>query len=72
VAIGWPRTSSGYGGVEVFVEGRAEADHLRDAVQAELPEYMVPRRFHFRDTLPRNPNGKLDRTAISKFLDGGS
>jgi amino acid adenylation domain-containing protein len=72
VAVGWPRTSSGYGGVEVFVEGRAEADHLRDAVQAELPEYMVPRRFHFRDTLPRNPNGKLDRTAISKFLDGGS
>jgi amino acid adenylation domain-containing protein len=72
VAVGWPRTSSGFGGVEVFIEGRAEADHLRDAVQEELPEYMVPRRFHFRDTLPRNPNGKLDRTAISKLLDGGS
>jgi len=72
VAVGWPRTSSGYGGVEVFVEGETPGGNLRDDVQAELPEYMVPRRFHFRDRLPRNPNGKLDRTAISKLLDGGS
>jgi amino acid adenylation domain-containing protein len=72
VALGWPRTSSGYGGVEVFVEGQAPGDHLREDVRAELPDYMVPRRFHFRDRLPRNPNGKLDRKAISKLLDGGS
>ena len=72
VAVGWPRTSSGYGGVEVFVEGQTPGDHLREDVQAELPEYMVPRRFHFRDRLPRNSNGKLDRTGIFKLLDGGS
>jgi amino acid adenylation domain-containing protein len=70
VAVGWPSTSSGYGGVEVFIESPVENHHLRDAVRSELPEYMVPRRFHFRDKLPRNPNGKLDRTAISKSLDG--
>jgi acyl-coenzyme A synthetase/AMP-(fatty) acid ligase len=70
VAVGWPSTSSGYGGVEVFIETQVENHHLRDAVRSELPEYMVPRRFHFRDKLPRNPNGKLDRTAISKSLDG--
>ena len=69
VAVGWPSTASGYGGVEVFIESQVENDHLRDAVRSELPEYMVPRRFHFRDKLPRNPNGKLDRTAISKSLD---
>jgi amino acid adenylation domain-containing protein len=72
VATGWPRTSSGYGGVEVFIESRVESNYLRDAVGSELPEYMVPRRFHFREELPRNSNGKLDRTAISKLLEGES
>lgn len=72
VAVGWPFTSSGYGGVEVFIEGNAEGNHLADAVRSELPEYMVPRRFHFRDRLPRNSNGKLDRKAIAKSLDGNN
>jgi amino acid adenylation domain-containing protein len=72
VAVGWPRTSSGFGGVEVFIEGRSETEHLRDSVQVELPEYMVPRKFHFKDKLPRNSNGKLDRKAISQSLEGES
>jgi amino acid adenylation domain-containing protein len=70
VAVGWPSTSSGYGSVEVFIEGREAGNPLRDAVRSELPEYMVPRRFHFRDSLPRNSNGKLDRKAISQSLGG--
>lgn len=70
VAVGWPTTSSGYGGVEVFIETQVEDQHLRDTVRSELPEYMVPRKFHFRDKLPRNANGKLDRAAILKSLDG--
>ena len=69
VAVGWPVTSSGYGGVEVFIESAKEQNDLRNAVKSELPEYMVPRRFHFRHQLPRNSNGKIDRKAISKSLD---
>ena len=72
VAVGWPRTSSGFGGVEVFIERRGESDQLRGLVQAELPEYMVPRKFHCKDKLPRNSNGKLDRKAISQSLEGNS
>tara|TARA_Y100000815_G_scaffold125110_1_gene112854 strand:+ start:1 stop:1011 length:1011 start_codon:yes stop_codon:yes gene_type:complete len=38
---------------------------LRKALQKELPNFMQPHVIHWRDTLPLNPNGKLDRTAIA-------
>jgi amino acid adenylation domain-containing protein len=72
VAVGWPKTESGFGGVEVFIEGRElELEKLRRTVAAELPEYMVPRRFHFRERLPRNANNKYDRKAMQKLLEEG-
>jgi amino acid adenylation domain-containing protein len=72
VAVGWPVTDSGYGAVEVFVEGgKPEQDGLRRNLAASLPEYMLPRRFHFLDRLPRNANGKYDRTAMTKLLEDG-
>lgn len=72
VAVGWPVTASGYGGVEVFIEGQAEEkDGLLRRVASELPEYMVPRRLHFMPVLPRNVNNKFDRKAMLKLLEGG-
>ena len=35
--------------------------HLRHA----LPNFMQPKVVEWRDALPRNPNGKLDRVAIA-------
>lgn len=72
VAIGWPATPSGYGGVEVFLEGPwSDPDSLRRAVASRLPDYMVPRRLHFMDRLPKNINGKFDRKAMQKLLENG-
>jgi amino acid adenylation domain-containing protein len=72
VAVGWPVTSSGCSGIEVFLEGEVrEKDVLRNAVASALPEYMVPRRFHCMETLPRNVNAKFDRKAIVKSLEQG-
>jgi non-ribosomal peptide synthetase component F len=72
VAVGWPLTASGYGGVEVFLEGpSSDAQGIRNAVAAQLPEYMVPRRFHFMDRLPRNVNDKFDRKVMMKLLEKG-
>ena len=69
VAIGWPITSSGYGGIEVLIEGGpVDLDGLRAAVAALLPDYMVPRRWHVRSRLPRNANGKYDRKAMPAVL----
>jgi amino acid adenylation domain-containing protein len=72
VAVGWPKNPSGFGGVHVFIEGDAQdRELLRAAVASELPDYMVPQRFHFMDRLPRNVNDKFDRGAILKLLEEG-
>jgi acyl-CoA ligase (AMP-forming) (exosortase A-associated) len=44
-------------------DGGAEA-RLRDRLKRELPGFMQPARFVWRAELPRNANGKLDRTAL--------
>ncbi len=32
-----------------------------------MPVYMIPQKIHIRDKLPKNTNGKLDRSAIKKM-----
>lgn len=38
------------------------------ALRAVLPTFMVPKEVHVRATLPRSPNGKLDRAALKAEL----
>jgi amino acid adenylation domain-containing protein len=37
---------------------------LRTFLKKQLPDYMVPNTFVFLDTMPLNPNGKIDRHAL--------
>jgi amino acid adenylation domain-containing protein len=72
IAVGWPVTSSGCRGIEVFLEGEVKnKEALRNTVASALPEYMVPRRFHCMDRIPRNLNDKFDRNAVLKLLEEG-
>jgi amino acid adenylation domain-containing protein len=72
VAVGWPACPTGFAGVEVFVEGpQADLARLKQAVVDKLPDYMVPKRFHFFPELPKNVNGKFDRKAIQVLMENG-
>ena len=42
---------------------------LPEALKKELPNFMQPHVIHWRETMPINPNGKLDRTAIAAEIE---
>jgi len=42
---------------------------IRQGLAAVLPKYMLPTVFRQMETLPRNPNGKIDRQGLSSLLE---
>ena len=53
--------------IRLVVRGRiADVDTLTSHLKRELPSHMQPRMIDWRDDLPRNANGKLDRAAIAR------
>ena len=49
--------------------GVADAEQRLPKILArELPNFMCPRAIFWREALPLNPNGKVDRTALAKEL----
>ncbi len=71
IVIGWPLTPSGVGGVVAFVLG-ADIDRktLLSGIKSRLPAYMTPSRIEVVDRFPLNSNGKIDRKALTKTLQG--
>ena len=68
VALGVPDERRGQA-VHLVVRGDAGRDaELKVALAKELPNFMQPQAIHWRETLPVNPNGKLDRTLISQQI----
>jgi acyl-CoA ligase (AMP-forming) (exosortase A-associated) len=65
VAFGVPDARLGQAIILVARPTADNADALLKAhLKAELPAFMQPRDVIWRDTLPRNPNGKLDRAGL--------
>ncbi|MGE0581067.1 MAG: acyl-CoA ligase (AMP-forming), exosortase A system-associated [Steroidobacteraceae bacterium] len=70
-AIGVPHPTLGQAVVLIAApaDGRAPDDGpLLDAIRKDLPAFMVPARIAWRDSLPRNPNGKYDRAGLASEL----
>lgn len=47
-------------------------DDLRAFAAARIADYKVPRHWHFVAELPRNPTGKVLKTALRQMLRGGA
>lgn len=49
---------------EMVEDAFQTSQRLRDGLHKNLPDYMLPRRFTFLETMPMTPNGKVDRRAL--------
>ena len=68
VAVGVPDERLGQMVVVALAGDAAGEAGLRARLKRELPSFMQPVRYLWRDELPRNANGKLDRAAIAVEL----
>ncbi len=72
VAVPYPVRDGCAEGVHVFVCGRAD-EAVRKQILSEcgrrLPDYMVPRSVRFREAMPLNANGKIDRDVLASSLE---
>lgn len=69
-AVVYQSLGDGLGQIVAFVTlaVAASGETLLEELSALLPAYMVPRRLHRLDALPKNANGKIDRLALRQFL----
>jgi acyl-CoA ligase (AMP-forming) (exosortase A-associated) len=68
VAFGMPDERLGQA-ILVVARGDGSREHdLRERLRRELPTFLQPTRYDWREALPRNANGKLDRAALKAGL----
>jgi len=67
VCFGVPDTMLGQA-VFLVVRGEQADDALKAALKRDLPSFMQPHSIEWRDSLPINPNGKIDRTALYREI----
>jgi len=71
VAIGVPHAHLGHAIVLVAAAPQAGSEDtasLLTALRRRMPRYMVPLAVEWRETLPRNANGKFDRALLRQEL----
>ena len=54
--------------IVLFYTGSACEDSIINALGNMLPVYMIPNRIEKLDVLPKNVNGKTDRTALKEMI----
>lgn len=69
VAIGWPKTATGVGGIVAFVLGdNIDKKQLLHELKLQLPSYMTPNKIVSVSRYPLNSNGKIDRNTLIETL----
>ncbi|QZD95319.1 acyl-CoA ligase (AMP-forming), exosortase A system-associated [Qipengyuania gelatinilytica] len=71
VALGVPDERLGHA-IHLVVRAASGTEEvgkdLQKALARDLPNFMQPHVIHWRDAMPLNPNGKIDRTALAKEI----
>jgi acyl-coenzyme A synthetase/AMP-(fatty) acid ligase len=71
VAVGVPHAVLGQAVVLVASALEAQPDiteRLLSELRKRLPNFMLPAHVEWRESLPRNPNGKFDRPLLAREL----
>jgi acyl-CoA synthetase (AMP-forming)/AMP-acid ligase II len=72
VAIGVPHETQGQAIVIVATpppDAELDEGAVLSACRSQLPPFMVPHSVVMRNSLPRNPNGKIDRNQVAAELE---
>ena len=67
VALGVPDGKLGQA-IHLVVRGSGDDEGLKAALKRDLPNFMQPHVVRWVETMPVNPNGKIDRTALQAEL----
>ncbi|MGB6725689.1 MAG: amino acid adenylation domain-containing protein [Terracidiphilus sp.] len=69
-AVAWPLVDSRAAGIAAFhCAPGITRETAREEMKKRVPDYMVPQRIHYLDTLPLGSSGKIDRKALIRLLD---
>lgn len=64
-AVGLPHPQLGQAILLLVVIDGSSQEDIAKQCQQQLPNFMVPQKVLITDSLPRNPNGKIDRKSLS-------
>lgn len=73
-AVIYRKIAEGLGEIVAFAavdDAVVPADALASQLAGLLPAYMMPRKLHLVERLPKNANGKIDRVHLLASLGGG-
>jgi D-alanine--poly(phosphoribitol) ligase subunit 1 len=69
-AVIYERINESLGQIVAFVatgEATVEKAQVIGDIKMLVPEYMIPRKVHILDVLPKNQNGKTDKTVLKEI-----
>ena len=69
-AVAWPIHDGSAEGIIAFVVGASlDPEEIRARMSSRVPAYMLPRRTIQLKSLPLNASGKVDRSALLRYLE---
>jgi len=70
VVVLFEKENSSYGKLFSFlsVNDGINEKKIKTKIKNILPAYMIPHKFFMMDSLPKNPNGKIDRPKLRSLI----